>query len=79
MTMTRTKRLTRSGNSVALVLDREILEAAGIDATRPVEISVHGDSIVVTTPRSRTRKQQVESIAEDAHRRYGPVFKKLAE
>lgn len=76
---TRTKKLTRTGNSVALVLDRELLEATGIDADKPVEVSTHGDAIVVRTARGKARTKQVEAIAEDAHHRYGPVFKKLAE
>ena len=75
----RTKKLTRTGNSVALVLDRELLEATGIDVDQPVEVSTHGDAIVIRTVRRRERKKKLASIVADAHRRYGPVFKKLAE
>ncbi len=75
----RTKKLTRTGNSVALVLDREFLEETGIDADKPVEVSTHGDAIVVRPARTKARAKRVETIAEDAHHRYGPVFKKLAE
>jgi antitoxin MazE len=76
---TRRKKLTRSGNSVALVLDRELLEAAGIEADKPVEVSVHGDAILVRTARTRRRKEEIAEIVSEAHHRYGPVFKKLAE
>lgn len=76
---TRTKKLTRTGNSVALVLDRTLLEATGMDADGLVEVSAHGDAIVVTPARTRRRKRRLQEIVADAHRRYGPVFKKLAE
>ena len=74
-----TKKLTRTGNSVALVLDRELLEATGIDVDKPVEVSTHGDAILVRPARTKQRKRKLEGIVADAHRRYGPVFKKLAE
>ena len=73
------KKLTRTGNSIALVLDREILAASGIDVDKDVEVSVHGDSIVVCPARSSARKKKLAEIVADAHHRYGPVFKKLAE
>ena len=40
-----TKRLTRTGNSLALVLDRPLLEATNIDAETDLEISTDGDVI----------------------------------
>ena len=73
------KKLTRTGNSIALVLDREILAATGIDVDKDVEVSVHGDSIVVRPARTPSRKKKLAEIVADAHHRYGPVFKKLAE
>ena len=75
----RTKRLTRTGNSVALVLDRALLEATGIDVDKPVEVSTHGDAIVVRPARSRHRRKKLDAVVADAHVRYGPVFRKLAE
>ena len=76
---TRTKKLTRTGNSVALVLDRDLLEATGMDADSSVEVSTHGDAILVRPARTKKRKSRIQEVVSDAHRRYGPVFKKLAE
>lgn len=50
-----------------------------MDADKPVEVSTHGDAIVVTPARSSQRKRRLQEVVADAHRRYGPVFKKLAE
>ena len=46
-----TKRLTRSGNSLALVIDRPLLEALDIDAETELELSTDGDVPVATSIR----------------------------
>jgi antitoxin component of MazEF toxin-antitoxin module len=73
------KRLTRSGNSLALVIDRPLLEALEIDAETELEISTDGDVLVVTPLRDRKRKKQVADLVAEAHEKYGGVFRRLAE
>lgn len=73
------KRLTRTGNSLALVLDRPLLEAAGIDAGTTVEISTNGDVIVITPVRAKRRAEKLDSALEEINARYAGVFKRLAE
>jgi antitoxin MazE len=73
------KRLTKTGNSLALVLDRPILEATGIDAATTVEVSTDGDVIVVTPIRPKKRSGKLDSALEDINARYAGVFKRLAE
>jgi antitoxin component of MazEF toxin-antitoxin module len=73
------KKLTRSGNSLALVIDKPLLEALGIDAETELELSTDGDVLVVTPLRSRKRSAKLEGIVAEAHQRYGGVFKRLAE
>ncbi len=46
------KTLTRTGISLALVIERSILEATGIDADTKLEVSTDGDVIVVSPVRS---------------------------
>ena len=41
------KKLTRTGNSFALVLERPLLEATGIDADTQLEVSTDGDVILI--------------------------------
>ncbi|MGE0454449.1 MAG: AbrB/MazE/SpoVT family DNA-binding domain-containing protein [Vicinamibacteria bacterium] len=71
--------MTRTGNSLALVLDRPLLEATGIDASIPVEVSTDGDVIVITPVRARKRTRKLESALEAINVRYAGVFKRLAE
>ncbi len=73
------KKLTRTGNSLALVLDKELLERAGIDANTPLEVSTDGDVVIVTPVRSRKRAARLKEVMDRAHGRYAGVFRKLAE
>ena len=73
------KRLTKTGNSLALVLDRPLLEATGIDAATTVEVSTNGDVIVVTPVRPKKRTAKLGSALEAINARYAGVFKRLAE
>lgn len=73
------KKLTKTGNSVALVLDRPLLEATGIGADTPVEVSTDGDVIVITPQRDPERAAKLRAGMEDIHRRFAGVFRRLAE
>jgi antitoxin component of MazEF toxin-antitoxin module len=74
-----TKRLTRSGNSLALVIDRPLLEALDIDAETELELSTDGDVLVVTPVREGKRKRDVAELVAEGHEQYGGVFRRLAE
>jgi antitoxin MazE len=73
------KKLTRTGNSLALVLEKGLLEAAGIDAETPLEISTNGEVIVISPVRSAKRTEKLRRVMERANVRYAGVFKRLAE
>lgn len=73
------KKLTKTGNSLALVLDKSLLDQAKIDASTPLEVSTDGDVIVISPVRDRRRTARLKRIVAAAHRQYGGVFKRLAE
>ncbi len=73
------KKLTTSGNSLALVLDRPLLEATGVDASTPLEISTSGDVIVISPVRGADRNARLKAGVEAMHHRYAGVFARLAE
>lgn len=73
------KRLSRSGNSLALVIDKPLLEALGIDAETELEVSTDGEVLVVAPVRDRKRSKKLADLVAEAHERYGGVFKRLAE
>jgi antitoxin component of MazEF toxin-antitoxin module len=75
------KKLTRTGNSLALVLDRPLLEAVGIGAGTTVDVSTNGDVILVTPVRTTTRKRakKLARALDEINARYAGLFKRLAE
>ena len=73
------KTLTKTGNSLALVLDRPLLEATGIDISTPLEISTNGDVIIISPQRTAKRNQKLRAVVERMHERYAGVFRRLAE
>jgi antitoxin component of MazEF toxin-antitoxin module len=73
------KKLVKTGNSLALVLDREFLRAARVGADTPLEVSTDGEIIVISPVRRKTRTARLRSIVREAHRDYGGIFKRLAD
>jgi antitoxin MazE len=73
------KKLVRTGNSLAVVLDKGLLEETGIDARTALEISTDGEVIVISPVRSARRARKLGSVLAKAHLRYAGVFRELAE
>ncbi|MEO8604459.1 MAG: AbrB/MazE/SpoVT family DNA-binding domain-containing protein [bacterium] len=73
------KTLTRTGNSLALVIDKGLLEATGITADSQLEISTDGDVIVISPVRSKRRTARIRAILDDLDHEHAGAFKRLAE
>jgi antitoxin MazE len=73
------KKLTKTGNSLALLLDKPLLQQLGIDEDTELEISTNGDVLVVTPVRGRSRERKFRKVVEKIHRRYAGLFKRLSE
>jgi antitoxin MazE len=73
------KRLTKTGNSLALVLDRELLEKTGITSETLLEVSTDGDVIVVSPKRGKGRADKLRKAMARADDRYAGVFRRLAK
>jgi len=73
------KKLTKHGNSLALVIDRPILELLKIDPETPLDVSTDGRQLIVAPARPSERRKKFEAAQKLAHKRYGKAFRKLAE
>ncbi len=73
------KKLTRTGNSVALVLDKPLLEQLGLDETSEVEISTNGDVLVVTPVRDELADRKFKKSAEKITTKYAGLFHRLSK
>lgn len=73
------KKLRRHGNSLALVIDKPILELLGITADTELEISTDGESLVVTPAARRVPGADLERALAAVNARHGAALRKLAE
>ena len=73
------KKLTRHGNSLALVIDRPILDLLKIEAETPLDISTDGRQLIVAPAKPSARRKKFDAAQEWAHKRYGRAFRKLAD
>ena len=73
------KRLTRHGNSLALVIDKAILELLRIDASTPLEISTDGRSLVISPAPDPEKRDAFRDSLDRVNRRHGDALRRLAE
>ena len=73
------KRLTKHGNSLALVIDRGVLNLLEIDADTPLNIITDGNCLLVSPVRDPARRKKFRAALEEGNRRYGKALKRLAD
>ena len=74
-----TKKLTRHGNSLALVIDRPVLDLLNIDAETPLEITTDGQVLIVSPVHDAKRRRQFKAALAKANRKYGRMLKRLSD
>ena len=72
------KNLTRHGNSLALVIDKPILELLKIEPDTPLEIGTDGERLTITPVRDQERADRFRERLEGINQRYGKALKGLA-
>lgn len=73
------KKLTRQGNSTALILDRQLMELMGIDRDSVVKVSVHGRKLVIEPLSDAERGTKIKEIQAKALKKNAELFKRLAK
>ena len=73
------KKLTRHGNSLALVIDRAVLELLNIDEQTPLDISTDGKILLISPVRDEKRRRKFQEALEKVNRKYGRALKRLAD
>ena len=73
------KTLTRHGNSLALVIDKPILEMLRIDEATPLSVTMSGNCLVVAPAPDPARTGKFQAAKKDTFKKYRSVLKKLAE
>ena len=79
------QKITKVGNSAAVIIPKSILEQSGLKIGAQVSITYKADlgNVVIEIPRKRTHTnviidREVYAVANDLLKRYLPAFKTLA-
>ncbi len=73
------KKLTRHGNSLALVIDKGILELLNIDDQTPLDISTDGTLLLISPVRDEKRSRQFQEAVGNANTKFGRALKRLVD
>ncbi|MBA3315778.1 MAG: AbrB/MazE/SpoVT family DNA-binding domain-containing protein [Planctomycetota bacterium] len=73
------KRLTKHGNSLAIVIEKPILDLLKISSDTPLEVTTDGTSLMLVPVTDAKRREKFDAALSRTNRRYGKVLKKLAE
>jgi antitoxin MazE len=73
------KTLIKHGNSLALVIDKPILEMLQISADTPLELTSNGDALMVSPVRDKARQKKLRASLDKINRKFGHDLKRLAE
>lgn len=73
------KKLTKHGNSLALVIDKPLLDLLHIGPETEVELTIVNNGLTVRAVDEATHQRQFKEAVDELHERYGEVFKRLAE
>jgi len=73
------KTLIKHGNSLALVIDKPILEMLQITAETVLELSTNGDAILIRPIRDKRRQRKLEAALESINLKFGDDLERLAQ
>lgn len=73
------KKLQSHGNSQALVIDKPIMEALGIDTDTELQVTVSGNSLIITPVDVGIGRTRVIETLEKLRPRYREMLERLAE
>ena len=72
------KKLTIHGNSMALIIEKAILDLLHITPKTSLEISTDGKNIVISPVQSDKRKKTFKSVMDKVNKKHGKTLKALA-
>ncbi len=73
------KHLTNHGNSLALIIEKAILELLHITQDTPLEINTDGRNLIISPVDSKSREKQIDAALAKVNKKYAKTLKALAE
>jgi antitoxin component of MazEF toxin-antitoxin module len=79
-----TKKLVKHGNSLALIIEKPILNLLKISEDSEIDVAIENGALVIRSALAisdskKQEKELIEKIGRDIMKRYDDVFKKLAK
>ena len=71
--------LIKHGNSLALVIDKPILDMLQISADTPLELTTNGDQILVTPCRDKSKQKKLAASLKTLNEKFGDDLRRLAQ
>ena len=72
------KKLTKHGNSWALIIDKPVLDLLNIDPETPLEITTDGQLLLISPVKDDKRKSCFKRALQETNRKFGTALKRLA-
>ena len=72
------KKLTRHGNSLALVIDKPILQLLNINESSELEIVTDGKCLMIIPPKKAAHTARVDALIKASMTRYAEVYRGLS-
>ena len=73
------KKLIQHGNSLALVIDKPIMEMLNISSETSFKLSTDGKNIILSPQLEHEQGKNIMDSLEKINKKYGSVLKKLGE
>ena len=73
------KTLTKHGNSLALVIEKPILELLRVDADSPFDVSTDGQVLILSPVKDTDNRETFKAALDKVNAKYPKALKKLAE
>jgi antitoxin MazE len=73
------KKLTKHGNSLALIIDRSILELLNIGPDTPLSVRTDGQRLIIGAATADEASEAFRKSLKNVNARFAPALKRLAE
>ncbi len=73
------KTLIKHGNSLALVIDKPILELLKVTPDTPLELTTDGDTLMISPVRDEERQKKLRASLDKINSKYSDDLRRLAE
>lgn len=70
--------LSKHGNSMALVIDRGVMDLLNIEKDTPLDVTTDGSVLIIAPVREARRRRQFLAAMNEGNARYGRMLKRLA-